>query len=150
MTITIGKRANVVRHRSVFVAEVTFMSGDADHYDHEEIILGAEAQDVEQFLDLVTKMRALDHYYRPGETEERRNYGYPNHKQPGEEGYVDLLVNTERAAFIKFFGASDDLEEEWLDEWPRDVTYDDIYQGFDGASIFWYDENGEKFTVDTK
>jgi hypothetical protein len=150
MAVFIGKRADTSRHRNVYVAEVTFMSGDADHYDHEEIVLGAEEQDVEAFMELVGKIDEAGSrhgYYRPFETEERRNYGYPSHKQPGEDGYMEALPLLERAAFQRFFNMDDDEEHPWIDSWPRDVTCDDIYQAWDGAKIFYYDIQGDKFAV---
>ena len=120
-----------LRYRSIFVAEVSFMHGDAAHYDVEEYVMEDDAaletfwQFVDAYSDLPWNIKCCKH-----------------DKVEVLPGY--WLIFTSAESNEEFLG--DNFWGE--DYWPRNVVYGgDSMAMMDTFEVFWYDENGKKFAV---
>lgn len=124
MAIKIKEVVPFSRHKSVFVAELDFMHGDADAYTDEELEVGGE-DDLEQFVADMKWIHDQDpHYDRLG-----------NYDDKSDEVMAD-------PRFTRWFG-------EYFDIWPYDNQAGDYRcpAALDGVSYWWYDADGVRHKV---
>lgn len=108
---------------NMYVVNITYMHGDADHYSDTEYYR-SDAAKVLEIVTFWTKWNELDWNYR-----------------------CDLLrSDNQLRATIKDFGLSnpDDMVDCLFE---RDITCEDDFAHFDRISIFWYDKKGVKYPV---
>lgn len=130
-------KAEEPRYKNVFIAEVDYMSDDADHTETMEVVVGPEQHNVENWYALVAQMRAIATYYRPHDSESDYNQWGRGQKNPvGDLTFTEL--------FQEFWHVEDNG---YIEEWPRDITCTDVYAAFEGFELFYHDHLGRRCNV---
>ncbi len=138
-----------IKYRNVYVAAVSFMSGDADVYETEEWRLETH-EEVIKFLDAV-----------PGFYQLKKVWGWTLADANMEvRKYFDILTEDEYS-YEKLHNDGDDQEYDvqYSDnynhylksveiDWPRDKSCEDCGDAaFNGYTLYWYDNEGKESVV---
>lgn len=133
------------KYRSLYVAEIKFMHGDADLDTTEEILLDT-AEDVELFDDSLKYIVAHSRNKRPsGDMLRDRSftswfYSY----QP-----YDFESDLRDGSLFKSVTTYDEALDAGYGEcyWPKDEFNTAIYASFSAVQYWWYSEDGTKHRV---
>jgi len=121
-----------LKYKDTFVAEVTFMFGDGDFYEHVEVVLGNQDRLV-SFVDLLKNL--------------------PNRLEGSDKLppiFFDFFSNRAPSfenVFQSELQAGQDMWS-WENLWPEDKTCSNCgYAEEAGYKLFYYNAEGEKWSV---
>ena len=140
-----------IKYKSVYVAQVTFMSGDADSYETQEWQFDTNEALI-AFLDAIPSFYALNGSRRDGwGAKELDTAAYAHFEILTEaEYYAEKLHNDGDSVdyYVKYTKDYNDYLESVEIDWPRDNSCDGCGKAkFDGYQLYWYDEDGKESMV---
>lgn len=144
--LTIGTSVEIPSYRKVYEIKVKFMHGDASSYDFQYARIPAEK--IEYVEEILTALNRFENFpwndareLYPEQPEFKKWFGGEYLGEYDDEPAYDDTWPKELTLDIW-----NELYE-YSFEWPRDITYREVYARLREVETFYYDENGIKRTV---